>query len=108
MGLWFWLVVAICYLGIVLLGVVNIGAFILRYRAGRNPPRAQLVRGVMILGVFLLFPRILSVPWLWTAVLAAVLVWEVATWFSRSGERGERNRSLPIVDNRSPLTNGPA
>jgi hypothetical protein len=107
MGQMFWLVVAVCYVGIVLLGVVSVGAFILRYRAGQNPPRSQLVRGVLIVAVFFVFPRILPVDWLWAVVLAALLVWEVATWFSRSGNRGESPRSVPIIDN-PPLTNGPA
>jgi hypothetical protein len=106
MGQSFWVAVAISYIGIVLLGVVNVGAFVLRYRAGRNPPRSQLVRGVMILAVFLVFPRLLPHTWLWTVVLAALLLWEVATWFKRAANHGKKTRPVPVIDNRPHLTNG--
>lgn len=101
MGPAFWLLVAVCYLGIILLGVVNVGGYLLRYRARHNPPRAQLVRGTMILAVFLVLPRFLPHGWLWGVLLVALLVWEVATWFMRADNRAENARTVPIIDDRS-------
>jgi hypothetical protein len=106
MGPIFWVVVAICYVGIVLLGVINVGGFLLRYRAGLNPPRTQLVRGVLILAVFFVFPRILHSPWLWTVASWALILWEVATWMRGEGLCREKTR--PLINNQPPLTNGPA
>jgi hypothetical protein len=111
MGPLFWVVVAIWYVGIILLGVVNVGVFLLRYRAGLNPPRTQLVRGVMILAVLFVFPRLLPAPGLrglWFGLLVALLLWEVGVWVRRGILRINRIRFVPLTTINHPQTNGPA
>ena len=106
MGQLFWIGVAVCILSVALIGIVNVGVFVLRYRAGLSPSRAQLVRGVLVLAVAFVLPRMLPVPWLWFGLLVALLLWELGVWVRRAILRINRIRSVPLTTIN--LTNGPA
>src|SRR5262245_32843617 len=76
----FWFIAIACVLLVILLAVCNLGAFVLSLRAGRAPPYGALVRGLLVLFAFFVLPRFLPYPLLNWAVLATVLLWELAVW----------------------------
>ena len=87
----FWFVAAACVLLVALTAFVNIGAFVLSYRANRRPSRMPLVRGVLGLFVLFVLPRILpNAVVLCLGALLVIVIWELAARMRRTGNRGER------------------
>ena len=82
---WFLVLIVAAAAAAPLMGIANVGAFVLTRRAGLNPPRALLVRGVLLLAVSFVFPRILPGLVLWTGVIVVLLLWEVSLWLRRAG-----------------------
>jgi hypothetical protein len=98
MGDWFWLLVLASAAAAPLIGIANVGAFVLTRRAGLQSPRSHLVRGVLLLAAVFVFPRILPGFALWFGLIVVLLSWEVVARIRHMGTGHVQSRSLPLTN----------
>ena len=94
---WFLVLIVAAAAAAPLMGIANVGAFVLTRRAGLNPPRTLLVRGVLLLAVSFVFPRILPGLVLWTGVIVVLLLGEVSLWLRRAGILRSQPDTAPMA-----------
>jgi hypothetical protein len=85
-----WLIAAACIFVVVLIAICNLGAFVLSWRAKVALSYWPVVRAVFGLTTVFVVPRLSTSLALYFGMLFVFVVWELAAWWRRAGNRGER------------------